>query len=128
MSDEDDAKLEARLLRVQTMLNLIRIAQRRGEFDGALIAYRDINTVIDEELAQAEDELTRSPTSDIVVGEIMAFKRLSAHFSPAPALYEQHILEQCHEESPSLARMLDRLRELVAKHQVSQADQPAHES
>lgn len=117
---EEEAKdrVEVLVKRFETVVHVIKVARERGRFQGNLNAYKDICCEISNALAEAEDELTRSPDSPIVLGQVMALTKLAAHFAPAPAYYEQRIEEQEESESQTIDKLLARLREISGKYET----------
>jgi hypothetical protein len=67
---------------------LLKASREIGNVQGHACAYREVVKRIDERIASAEDELTRSPHSDLVMGEIMALKRLAQDMADAPEAFE----------------------------------------
>ncbi|WP_395066232.1 hypothetical protein [Paraburkholderia silvatlantica] len=96
---------------------LLETATEIGNVAGHGCAYRDVQKQIEEAIAKAEDELTRNPKSDLVMGEIMALHRLAARIAPAPATYER----KAQEYSERLETFLAGLRESVEARQQSSA-------
>ncbi|WP_321941617.1 hypothetical protein [Paraburkholderia tropica] len=117
--DRAKERIEARILVAKMTMRMIEVAKDRGELEGRRDAYRDVNTMLGSALANAEDELARAPTSDLVMGEIMALRRVAAHFEAAPVFYEHRLDEQRATETALIDHTLAHLRELVAANLAS---------
>jgi hypothetical protein len=107
-------------LKIAVIVKLLDAARGMGKYDGCVVSYRDVNEHLAKALASAEDELTRAPTSELVMGEIMTLKKLVAHFAPAPAFYEEKA-EQCTERMTSFVEeLVDAVNELHAERATQQ--------
>jgi hypothetical protein len=107
-------------VRIAVIVKLLDSARGMGQYDGCAMAYRDVISHLKQALASAEDELTRSPSSELVMGEIMALRRLAAHFEPAPTFYEKKS-ERCTELMTSFVEeMVDAVNELQATNDAQQ--------
>ena len=73
----------------QDMLDtLLKIAREVGNVEGHACAFRDFVSGVNDQIATAEDELTRNPKSDLVMGEIMALRRLAADLGDMPEEFD----------------------------------------
>lgn len=124
MTDSSEEQVEARSLVAQMTMRMIEVAKDRGELQGRRDAYRDINKVLGDALVSVEDELARAPTSDLVMGEIMALKRMVAHFEAAPVYYEHRLDDQRTTEAALIDHTLARLRELAAANLAASTREP----
>ena len=77
------------MLMQAAIVKLLQAGVDAGGVEGSGVAYADIVEKLREELARAEEELARSPKSDLVMGEVMVLNKLLAHFSDAPAHFEK---------------------------------------
>jgi hypothetical protein len=124
VTNSSEEQVEARSLVAQMTMRMIEVAKDRGELQGRRDAYRDINKVLGDALVSVEDELARAPTSDLVMGEIMALKRMVAHFEAAPVYYEHRLDDQRTTETVLIDHTLARLRELAAANLAASTREP----
>jgi len=113
--DELEAGLTADKLRVSLVVRVMRIARDIGAHDGGADAYKDVLAEIGKAIAIAEDELTRAPTSEIVMGEIMALRRLAVHFEPAPGFHEHRSAQHAERLHGFIERLLSMAKDVVAR-------------
>ncbi|MFP4891202.1 hypothetical protein [Paraburkholderia sp. EG304] len=113
MTESTSERREARL-KAGTLLRIVEMARERGQLEVTRAAYADVCKEIDKALAEAEDELTRSPEQQVVMGQIIALSRLAAHFAPAPEYYARRIEQFDAESAGEVEQMIERLRELDA--------------
>jgi hypothetical protein len=109
MSDDDEAlaKLSDARLRAALLARLLHASRDMGGFHGRMTAYRDVTEEIAKALASAEEELARAPSSDLVMGEIIALQKLAAHFADATSHYRKRYEEYAEELTDSVSQLVD---------------------
>ena len=100
---------------------LLIVSHDAGSLLGRETAYRDLLGELDEMRKQADEALTRSPKSELILAEIMALQKLIAHFTPAPEYFAHkgdertdNLRDYC--EHIGLAHIADEFRRSAAKH------------
>jgi hypothetical protein len=116
LSDDDiEAGLKGDKVRVVLITRVMRIAREIGMHEGSAEAYKDVLAEIGTAIANAEDELTRAPKSEILMGEIMALRRLAVHFAPAPGFHEHRSALYAERLHGFIDRLLTLARDAVAR-------------
>jgi hypothetical protein len=119
-NNRSDPLKDSKPLKIAVIVKLLAAARGMGKYDGCVLSYRDVIEHLEKALASAEDELTRAPKSELVMGEIITLKKLVAHFAPAPAFYEEKA-EQCTERMTTFVEeLVDAVNELHASKATQQ--------
>lgn len=117
----DEALEGASILARALFGKLLVVAHDAGSLLGRETAYRDVVAELTDMRKAADEALTRSPTSELVLAEIMALQKLISHFTPAPEYFAhkgdestERLRTYC--EHIGLAHVADGFKRTAAKH------------